>query len=61
MKTPKTETGLRLCQDQIEGLDSIVLRSKGRKNRSDIIREAIDRYLEQSLRSLTAESERQAA
>ena len=56
MKTPKKQTGLRLCADQIEKLDAIVVKSNGRRDRSDLIREAIDNFLN----ARTPAEERQA-
>jgi hypothetical protein len=46
MKTPnsprKRETGVRLYEDQIHKLDMLVSLGNGRKDRSTLIREAID-------------------
>lgn len=46
------ETGLRLYHDQLEKLDLLVNLCNGRKDRSHIIREAIDVYIDSKLSGL---------
>ena len=53
-KAPKKQTGLRLFPDQITKLDSLVSQTNGRKDRSELIREAIDRYLADRLTTIAA-------
>jgi metal-responsive CopG/Arc/MetJ family transcriptional regulator len=36
----------RLCEDQLEKLDILVALTRGRKDRSVLIREALDSYIE---------------
>jgi hypothetical protein len=36
----------RLCEDQLEKLDILVTLARGRKDRSVLIREALDSYIE---------------
>jgi hypothetical protein len=36
----------RLCEDQLEKLDILVALARGRKDRSVLIREALDSYIE---------------
>lgn len=45
----KKETGVRLYEDQIQKLDMLVTLGNGRKDRSTLIREAIDNLLAQRL------------
>ena len=47
----KRETGVRLYEDQITKLDMLVTLHNGRKDRSTLIREAIDALLAQRLGS----------
>lgn len=51
----KKATGLRLCSDQRERLDFLVRLTGGRKDRSVLIREAIDSYLETKLPRMEGE------
>jgi hypothetical protein len=49
-EAPRTrETGIRLYVDQIEKLDLIVRLHRGRKDRSTLIREAIDAFTDSRL------------
>ena len=41
----KRATGVRLYRDQIEQLDLLVKLTRGRRDRSDFIREALDAYI----------------
>lgn len=50
----KKQTGLRLYGDQIEKLDMLVALSHARKDRSVLIREAIDEYIAKRLSGLMA-------
>lgn len=45
----KRETGVRLYEDQITKLDMLVTLANGRKDRSTLIREAIDNLIAQRL------------
>lgn len=49
----KKETGVRLYEDQITKLDILVTLGNGRKDRSTLIREAIDNLLAQRLGAAT--------
>ncbi len=50
IRLPKTrETGIRLYGDQIEKLDLIKQLTRGRKDRSTLIREAIDDFTDKQL------------
>jgi len=50
----KRETGVRLYEDQVTKLDMLVLLTNGRKDRSTLIREAIDALLAQRLSGATS-------
>ena len=39
----------RLCEDQLEKLDILVTLARGRKDRSVLIREALDSYIESKI------------
>ena len=39
----------RLCEDQLEKLDILVALARGRKDRSVLIREALDSYIESKI------------
>jgi hypothetical protein len=41
----------RLCEDQLEKLDILVTLARGRKDRSVLIREALDSYIESKIPS----------
>jgi hypothetical protein len=49
----KRETGVRLYEDQITKLDMLVTLAHGRKDRSTLIREAIDNMLAQRFSAAT--------
>ena len=42
----------RLCEDQLEKLDILVTLARGRKDRSVLIREALDSYIESKIPKL---------
>jgi len=51
----KRSTGLRLCEDQLEKLDILVKLAHGRKDRSVLIREAVDVYIETRIPKIQTE------
>lgn len=52
-RNPTRETGIRLYTDQIKSLDLLVALCRGRKDRSTLIREAIDEFTARRLRAMT--------
>jgi metal-responsive CopG/Arc/MetJ family transcriptional regulator len=42
------QIGVRLPRDQVDALDALADKSRGRLNRSDLIRQAIDDFLKKS-------------